>query len=194
CPYEDEPNWVCNNNWELEDVWYVSWGAPSALPLPLIYLVDGVHAKQWAFISQYSLEHHGFRMNFTGVFTQSYFCVQFNWPSCARTNNTPEDAYAQLTAELNKIPGTAQHIRWKTDIRWIHEHEISELDSTSVQRWNTPHPIYAQIDNFRKGIESPNLSSVLQSSLQSKLNISESIAAMIESSRKNPASKNSLFD
>jgi len=197
CPYEDNPYWICNNGWELEDLWYFSWGAPSALPLPLIYRNDGIQAKQWAYVSQYSVAEHGNRMNFTGVFTQFYYCEQWgdaSWSHCEWLDNTPEEAYLQLTTELNKYPSTAQELRWKTDIRWIYEYEISQLDLTSEQQWNTPHPIYAQIDSLRKGIESPNLSTVLQSSLQSKLNISESIAAMIESSRKNPASKNTPFD
>ncbi|MFU8827496.1 MAG: hypothetical protein ACNA70_08395, partial [Brevefilum sp.] len=74
CPYEDNPHWSCGsypyNEWTVEDVWFVSYGSPSALPLPLIYLTNGVHAKQWAYLSQYSLSEHGYRMNFTGVFTQ----------------------------------------------------------------------------------------------------------------------------
>jgi hypothetical protein len=197
CPYEDNPNWVCNNNWELEDLWFVSWGASSALPLPLISLNDGVHAKQWAYVSQYSVAVHGYRMDFTGVFTQYQYCEQWGdapWSNCERTDNTPEEAYLQLTTELNKYPSTAQVLRWKTDIRWIYEYEVSQLDSTSVQESNAPHPIFAQIDAIRKGIESPNLSTELHSSLQYKLNISETIAEMIERSRKDPAPKNSPFD
>lgn len=197
CPYEDNPHWICNNDWELEDLWYFSWGASSALPLPLIYRNDGIQAKQWAYVSLYSVAEHGYRMDFTGVFTQFYYCEQWgdaSWSHCEWLDNTPEEAYLQLSTELNKHPSTAQVLRWKTDIRWIYEYDVSLLDLSSEQQWNAPHPIYAQIDNFRKGIESPNLSTVLQSSLQSKLNISESIAAMIESSRKNPASKNTPFD
>ncbi len=190
CPYEDNPHWVCNNGWELEDLWYVSWGAPSALPLPLIYRDDGIQAKQWAFVSQYSVAEHGYRMDFTGVFTQYYFCEQFNWPSCEWLDNTPEEAYLQLTTELNKYPSTAQGLRWKTDIRWIHEDEVYQPDSLPGSIGDTRHPIYTQIEHINMGLESSQLSATFKSSLQTKLDICESIASMIEISKQNPAMKN----
>jgi hypothetical protein len=91
CPYEDKPHWSCGTStypeWTQEDVWYLSYGAPSALPLPLIYLTNGVHAKQWAYLSRYSVLQHGYRMDFTGVFTQWAYCQQFSW--CGSTDNTP---------------------------------------------------------------------------------------------------------
>jgi hypothetical protein len=197
CPYEDNPQWVCNNGWELEDLWYVSWGADSALPLPLIYLNDGVHAKQWAYLSQYSVAEHGYRMDFTGVFTQYQYCEQWGsatWSNCDRTDNTPEEAYLQLTTELNKYPATAQDLRWKTDIRWVFESEVSELVTPMEDFWKASHPIYRQIDQLKAGLETPHLSLDLQSSLRSKLNISEAIAMMIEISQQNPAQKNTPLD
>lgn len=192
CPYEEYPHWVCNNSWELEDLWYVSWGAPSALPLPLIYLNNGVHAKQWAYLSQYSVAEHGSRMDFTGVFTQYQYCEQWgdaSWSTCERTDNTPEEAYLQLTTELNKYPSTAQDLRWKTDIRWVFEYEVTESDAIPEQVGVTRHPIYYQIDQIKAGIEAPNLSKSMKTSLQSKLEIAESIAAMIEISQQSPAPK-----
>jgi len=197
CPYEDNPHWQCNNYWDLEDLWYVSWGASSALPLPLIYLNNGVHAKQWAYLSQYSVAEHGYRMDFTGVFTQYQYCEQWGgavWSTCERTDNTPEEAYLQLKTELNKYPATAQNLRWKTDIRWVFEDEVTQLDAIKDDSWDTHHPIYHQIARLRSGLESPNVSTPLQSSLQSKLKISESIAAMIEASRQNPAPKEISMD
>lgn len=194
CPYEDNPHWTCNNYWEMEDLWYVSWGASSALPLPLIYLKNGVHAKQWAYVSQYSVAEHGHRMDFTGVFTQYQYCEQWGdapWSNCDTTNNTPEEAYLQLTTELNKYPSTAQDLRWKTDIRWVFEYEISQVDDTMDSTREIPHPIYKQIDHIKTGLESSDLSLALRSSLHKKLNIAESVAAGIENSRKNPALKNS---
>lgn len=197
CPYEDNPHWICNNGWELEDLWYVSWGADSALPLPLIYLNDGVHAKQWAYLSQYSVAEHGYRMDFTGVFTQYQYCEQWGsatWSNCDRTDNTPEEAYLQLTTELNKYPTTAQDLRWKTDIRWVFESEVSKLVTPMEDFWKASHPIYRQIDQLKAGLETPHLSLDLQSSLRSKLNISEAIAMMIEISQQNPAQKNTPLD
>jgi len=192
CPYEDNPHWDCNNDWPLEDLWYVSWGAPSALPLPLIYLNNGIHAKQWAYLSQYSVAEHGYRMDFTGVFTQYQYCEQWggaSWSTCDRTDNTPEEAYLQLTTELNKYPATAQDLRWKTDIRWVFEYEVTQTNVTPEQVSETHHPIYFQIDQIKVVMESPELSSELKSSLQAKLTIAESIAAMIERSQQSPAPK-----
>jgi hypothetical protein len=192
CPYEDYPNWACNNNWELEDLWYVSWGAPSALPLPLIYLNNGVHAKQWAFVSQYSIAQHGGRMDFTGVFTQFQYCEQWRdapWSTCDRTDNTPEEAYFQLINELNKYPSTAQELRWKTDIRWVFEDEVLQSGLPVDQIGDVTHPIYHEIEQIEGMIDSPDLSKDLQTSLQLKLNIAESIASMVEKSRQNPAPK-----
>lgn len=197
CPYEDNPQWVCNNGWELEDLWYASWGAPSALPLPLIYLNNGVHAKQWAYLSQYSVAEHGYRMDFTGVFTQFQYCEQWgdaSWSSCETTDNTPEEAYLQLISELNKYPTTAQGLRWKTDIRWVFENEVYQSNPDGEGSRDVSHPIYQQIDQLQAALDSLNLSKVLQTSLESKLNISNSIALMIEVSRANPAPKNIPVD
>ena len=120
CPYEDRPYLECGTSsfpeWTPEDVWYVSWGFGPSLPLPLIYLTNGIHAQQWAFLSQYSVANHGARMDFTGVFTQSQACEQWG---CNGTDNTPEEAYQQLYYELNKYPATEQDLNWRTDIRWI---------------------------------------------------------------------------
>ena len=197
CPYEDNPHWVCNNYWTLEDLWYVSWGADSALPLPLIYLNDGVHAKQWAYLSQYSVKEHGYRMDFTGVFTQYQYCEQWRdaaWSNCDRTDNTPEEAYLQLTTELNKYPETAQILHWKTDIQWVFESEVSQVDSVINQTSDTPHPIYQQIINIKTGLESPQLSRSLESSMRVKLQILNNLASMIEASMNNPAPKSTQMD
>ncbi len=125
CPYEDRPYLSCGSpdypEWETEDLWYVSWGASPSLPLPLIYLTNGIHAKQWAFLSQYSVAEHGARVDFTGVFTQSQACEQWG---CNDTDNTPAEAYQQMMAELSKYPETAQDLRWKTDIRWLLREEV----------------------------------------------------------------------
>lgn len=195
CPYEDNPHWSCGTSnfraWTMEDVWYVSWGAPSSLPLPLIYLTNGVHAKQWAYLSQYSVSQHGHRMDFTGVFTQEQFCQQFNWPICERTNNSPEQAYEQLMTELNKHAATAQNIRWKTDIRWIMQSELTQepgqtdTSLSSIQVSDQDDPFSAYLMNLDNTV----LSSAMQSSLLMKQTIRDNFAYQIEISRTNPADK-----
>lgn len=121
CPY-DGNTWSCGTpsypEWSVEDVWYVSYGAPPSFPTPLIYLNSGVHAKQWATMSSYSFNQHGARIDFLGVFTQYQACQQ---RGCTTTDNTPEEALAQMLTELGKDPHITQEIRWQTDIKWMNE-------------------------------------------------------------------------
>ena len=55
CP----PYGSCNNGWTQDDVWYVSWGNPSAWPFPQIYNETGANAKQWQRISLRGYTNHG---------------------------------------------------------------------------------------------------------------------------------------
>lgn len=190
CPYEDNPHWSCGPNWEVEDVWYVSWGAPSALPLPLIYLTNGIHAKQWAYLSRYSVENHGYRMDFTGVFTSWAYCQQFpQW--CSGIDNTPEEAYQQMMEELSKDSATTQTIRWKTDIRWVRESEVARTRSSVLQAnfRTTSHLSNAEILKFEAALQETSLSSTLRTSLKTKLRIYQKMADRIFSSQQAPAPK-----
>lgn len=193
CPYEDRPYWPCGTStypeWTLEDVWYVSYGAPSALPLPLIYLTTGVHAKQWAYLSQYSVAKHGYSMDFTGVFTQWQYCQQFSW--CNTTDNTPEAAHQQLTYELNKSPTTAQDLRWKTDIRWIMQNEVTAAGSAQDDPGDEAvvHPALERADALDAALEAPAISTELRSSLESKQSTYQTMADMVAISSHNPAPK-----
>jgi hypothetical protein len=51
CPSNSSSDAPCNNGWRQYDVWWVSWGAPPAYPLPEIYYQ--VNANQWTMISLY---------------------------------------------------------------------------------------------------------------------------------------------
>ena len=196
CPYDDNPQWSCGTyahpDWTQEDVWYVSWGAPPALPLPLIYLTSGVHAQQWASLSRYSVDQHGYRMDFTGVFTQWQFCQQFPlFTACQVGNNTPANALLQLSTELNKYPETAQRLRWQADIRWIFQNEAASAstlsigDRVDIQR----HPVFEQIDNLSDSLNQPSLSPSLRTSLDIKLQNYQILMDRIEISRRAPAQK-----
>jgi len=189
CPYDENPHWSCGSDWTVEDVWYVSWGAPSALPLPLIYLTNGVHAKQWAFLSRYSVENHGYRMDFTGVFTQWQYCQQFTW--CNGTDNSPEAAYQQMLTELNKDPNTSQSIRWKSDIRWVRESEVSGANETTTEVAinASDHPIQQEIIKIEHALQQTGLSDTLKTSLETKINIYQNMANWIQTSKQSPASK-----
>lgn len=113
CP----PYGNCLGSWTVEDVWYVSWGAAPALPLPEIYTNSGISAKQWAHISLYSAMKHGSSMTIAGVMSQHRACRQTPDP-CHGMNNTPPSAWRQLTTQLNRDHRTAQSLHWVTDISW----------------------------------------------------------------------------
>lgn len=196
CPYDANPHWSCGTSaypqWTQEDVWYVSWGAPSALPLPLIYLTSGVQAQQWASLSRYSVAQHGFRMDFTGVFTQYQFCQQFPlFTACQIGDNTPDEAFLQLSYELNKFPETAQRLRWQADIRWIFQNEAISASSVSEGELvgNYPHPVYEKIEYLHDSLQEQSLSPVLRTSLDRKLQNYKTLSEKIETSRRAPAQK-----
>jgi hypothetical protein len=119
CPTSANPNWVYSstNPWTQFDVYYVSYGAPPAWPLPEIYATSGVNARQWQAISRYGAIYLGRPMEFAGVMTQYQACQQRG--GCSGINNTPEAGWKQLFDALNADPLTRQPIlRWITDIRW----------------------------------------------------------------------------
>lgn len=124
CPEIADPYWFYGKNsgdssnpWTQFDVYYVSYGAPPAWPLPEIYATSGVNARQWQAISRYGAIYLGRPMEFAGVMTQYQACQQRG--GCSGINNTPEDGWKQLFDALNADPLTRQPIlRWITDIRW----------------------------------------------------------------------------
>jgi hypothetical protein len=188
CPYEDNPDWTCGGEWTEEDVWYVSWGSPASIPLPLIYLTNGVHAQQWASLSRYGVSEHGSRMNFTGVFTQWQACNQW---TCDGTDNTPEQAYLQLYHELNKYPATAQALNWSTDIRWVlREEAYPEIYGSASSETS---PIEQAIDTLRSDITRSASDEVSQQNLVDKLAMLENLTSAISLARENPAGKTGLL-
>ncbi len=192
CPYEDRPYLDCGTSsfpeWTSEDVWYVSWGFGPSLPLPLIYLTNGIHAQQWAFLSQYSVANHGAKMDFTGVFTQSQACEQWG---CNGTDNTPEEAYQQLYQELNKYPATAQELDWRTDIRWLLREEAypdiyrSSISSSTDSRTS----LDLLIGDLQETDQDTALTSEMAESLTVKLNLLQNLADNISRSQADPAMK-----
>lgn len=123
CPSPTYPNWDCGTSqypgWTSEDVWYVSWGASPAYPLPEIYRTDGLNAGQWYYLSLYSYTNHGGRMTLMGAVTQYQACQQRG--GCTGTNNTPSQGWSQLWDALNADTRTAQSLRWSTDMKWYGE-------------------------------------------------------------------------
>lgn len=123
CPSPTYPNWDCGTSarpeWTSEDVWYISWGAAPAYPLPQIYTTNGVQAGQWYYLSLYSHTNHNNRMMIQGSLTQSQACQQRG--GCSGMNNTPNQGWLQLWNVLNSDTRTAQSLRWSTDMKWYGE-------------------------------------------------------------------------
>ena len=109
----------CIGAWTVEDVWYVSWGAKWALPLPEIYAPNGSSAREWQRLSLYAKRRHGTAMTIAGVMSQHTACRQSDDP-CWGMNNSPSRAWRLLRRALNSDRRTAQPLRWLTDVRWDH--------------------------------------------------------------------------
>lgn len=119
CAYTYQSTY-CANGWTRIDALYTSFGPLPAFPLPEIYRIDGVNARQWAMLSVFSVSYYGVPMDFVGVFTQWKACQQASPDQCIDLglDNTPSQAWLQLYNELAKNPATAQSPRWATDIKW----------------------------------------------------------------------------
>ncbi len=105
CP----PYGSCNNGWRQEDVWYVSWGSPPAVPVPEIYTFGT--AREWYRISLYGYTNHGGAVQILGTLTQwaaAGFCC----------TNPPDVGWQQLMDLLNGDSRTVQTIPYSTDITW----------------------------------------------------------------------------
>jgi len=110
-------NGPCNDDWTQEDVWYVSYGQPSAFPLPEIYLNDGANAKQWQQLSLYGYLHHGGRMVIKGAMTQLGACQTVGCHP--DEDNTPAQGWSQLYFWLRSDDRAWQNtLDWSTDITW----------------------------------------------------------------------------
>jgi hypothetical protein len=112
-----QPRGDCLGAWTQEDVWFVSWGALSAWPLPQIYNESGIMAEQWYRLSLYAYSNHGAPMTIVGSLSQRAACRQSSDP-CWGINNSPQRAWGQLQRWLNSDPRTAQDLRWISDLRW----------------------------------------------------------------------------
>jgi hypothetical protein len=110
CPFDRCPTCQPLNGWTFEDIWYLSWGAPSAFVVPEIYLPDGANAQQWYRISLYGWAVHGQAIIFSGVMTQMQAC------NCSGQTNPPAEGWSQLYNLINSDFKTAYDIKWLTDI------------------------------------------------------------------------------
>jgi len=122
CPSDRTPSGndcgtATHPEWTVEDVYHISWGAQSAIPLPQIYRNDGTNARQWYRLSLYAADRDGDPMILAGSLTQLGACRE---KGCnTSVDNTPSEGWAQLFTALNTNDvRTAQHLPWSTDIRF----------------------------------------------------------------------------
>ena len=113
----------CNNGWNQEDIWYISWKSPVAWPFPEIYATSGVNGKQWQQITLYSFyKPNDLRMIIAGSLTQYYACQQTSNkcqpppPAPCCTDNKPDMGWSQLWTALKSDTRTTQNLRWSSDI------------------------------------------------------------------------------
>jgi hypothetical protein len=111
---------ACNNGWGAVDVWYVSWGASPAVPLPEIYREDGKNADQWKWIGIYSKAVQAKTMYFKGSMTQHAACTSRGGCDTYHTDNTASAGYTQLNNALASDSRTSPGLpmTFATDIAW----------------------------------------------------------------------------
>lgn len=136
CPSASYPNWQPNNNWTLEDVWFVSGGALVAKPFPEIYATGGIHAAQWQWVNLYAANLKGAAMDFAGVLTQWQACQDTNPVLCRDSglDNTPQQGWQQMQTALNSDPRTAQTLPSPSDISWQTPTELPSAASDASAR------------------------------------------------------------
>ena len=121
CPSIYHPGWSPTNGWTLWDVWYTSWGAQPAWPLPLIYADDGINAYQWQWLSRYSVINYNSKILFKGPMTQYQACQQVGGCEAIHLDNTPLEGWSQLWEALNSDSRTSQDsLPWSTDIKYYY--------------------------------------------------------------------------
>jgi hypothetical protein len=120
---------LCNNNWRVEDVRWLAWGAPGAFPFPQIYTESGFHpvlqGDQWKALSKFSVTRRGGRLMFLGTLAQRQACL--DRPAAAgcatedHLRNTAGAAWSQLYTRIQGDPQLRTPIIHSSDIRWNNE-------------------------------------------------------------------------
>jgi len=107
----------CNLNWTQSMFFYLSWGAPDAVPFPEIYATSGANALQWKMIVLYAYVYGGATsMDIWVSLTQAAACVQKG--GCSGTNNSASAGWTQLHNALISDSRTTQNLNWASDIRY----------------------------------------------------------------------------
>jgi hypothetical protein len=102
--------------WDSADVYYVSWGASAALPLPQIYNEQGTNAEGWVMINKWALNNSLGKMAIRGPLSQNQACNQVG--GCAGVNNTSSQAWSQMVNKMDAKPETIVDMLYSVDIKW----------------------------------------------------------------------------
>lgn len=106
----------CDGSWGQYGVWFMSYGAKFAEPLPEIYSEN--LAEEWGAIANYGYSHQDSLMQFLGPMSQHQACAD-NGLSCTGLDNTSNEAWDDLYNNLNcgscDVPQTPPHV---TNVRW----------------------------------------------------------------------------
>jgi hypothetical protein len=102
--------------WSAEDVWYVT-GHPNTLNFPGIYVITGVQARQWQYLSRYGVARHGRPLKFLGVLSQIAACQE---RPCSRwTRNSSDAAWRQLRTAIATDPALGSPDLAVSDMAWM---------------------------------------------------------------------------
>ncbi len=117
CPQDRANNGSCNNGWNQQRVWRVSWEWAPALPIPQIYATSGANARQWHMLNLYGA-NRGDGMYFYGAMAQNAACRRVSG-GCRGTDNTADRAHDLLLWFNNTRAATRQdRVDSPTDIDW----------------------------------------------------------------------------
>jgi len=192
CPTRADPTRTyCANGWTLEDAWYKAYGTRPGFPLPEIYNTRGANAEQWALLSLYSVNKHGYPIEFHGVLTQWQACGQVDAAQCIGVNNTPATGWLQLYNELKRDARTFYTPRWSTDIMWAFTMPTSPKAALPLQTPASNQTSQAQqsVERFTAALNQKGLDAQMRLSLQAKLLNARRVLADTAEGQFRPASK-----
>lgn len=107
----------CDAGWTFYHLWFVSWGATTALALPEIYRTDALQAAQWTQISLYAAVSQSGRIYFEGPLDQYDRCLPGSYCyNVQGLGNTPDQAWNQLWNGINGYSQTASNLKYSAEV------------------------------------------------------------------------------
>lgn len=151
CPYiyryQDHSDWQLPNSWDLDQIWYASYGPWSARVFPEIYTREDApdilnvffpahEAYQWQYLKNwgatctdclpsYDPYNQWRTINFSGALTQYDACHDANNPGASEcqtiyADNTPAQGWLSFWNALATDSVTKQNLNYSSDMTWKH--------------------------------------------------------------------------